>query len=297
MRGTPQTRPLMICMAAFAVLTTIGCVKSNETPAAQETQVEGVPAQPPPEQSAPPNATGGLEPTPEPGNQNQTPSNRPLTGSSNAKPPAPEAPHHTGGLEPTPAPGNGAPQPVTKQPVAKQAAPKQAAPLTLAEGTEIPVRMVQSLSSKTAADGARFEATLSEPLMAGGHVVAPKGARVNGVVTRSDDGGRVKGVATLTITLTSIEVRGKELEVNTSSFTQQAKSSTKKDAIKVGVASGIGAAIGAIAGGGKGAAIGAGAGAGAGTGVVLATKGEAAVIPSESPLTFTLKRPVTVARN
>ncbi|MCC7237868.1 MAG: hypothetical protein IT163_21355 [Bryobacterales bacterium] len=287
MRGIPQTRPLMIYMAAFAVLATIGCVKSSETPPAQETQVEGVPAPAPAEQPAPPHATGGLEPTPEPGNQNMTPSTPPR-GTPNAKTPAP-AP-----LTPAPAPGNDVPRPVAKQPAPKPAPP---APLTVAEGTEIPVRTVQTLSSKTAENGTRFEATLSEPLMAGSHVVAPKGARVNGVVSRSDDGGRVKGVATLTVTLTSIEVRGKEIEVNTTSFTQQAKASAKKDALKVGVASGIGAAIGAIAGGGKGAAIGAGAGAGAGTGVVLATKGEAAVIPSESPLTFKLTQPLTVARN
>jgi hypothetical protein len=75
-----------------------------------------------------------------------------------------------------------------------------------------------------------------------------------------------------------------------------AKGTKKEDAVKVGVGSGIGAAIGAIAGGGKGAAIGAGVGAGAGTGVVLATKGDPAVIPSESALTFQLKAPLTVAR-
>jgi hypothetical protein len=169
-------------------------------------------------------------------------------------------------------------------------------PVTVAEGTSIPVRTVQTLSTKTAEDGTRFEATLREPLVVGNYVVAPKGARASGVVVKSDDGGRVKGVASIAVQLTSLEVNGREVEISTSSVTHVAKSTKKNDAVKVGVASGIGAAIGAIAGGGKGAAIGAGAGAGAGTGVVLATKGEAAVIPSESPLTFTLKAPLTVAR-
>jgi hypothetical protein len=62
----------------------------------------------------------------------------------------------------------------------------------------------------------------------------------------------------------------------------------------VGIGAGVGAAIGAIAGGGKGAAIGAGAGGAAGTGTVLATRGDPAVLPSESLITFKLQAPVTV---
>ena len=59
----------------------------------------------------------------------------------------------------------------------------------------------------------------------------------------------------------------------------------------------MGAAIGAIVGGGKGAAIGAGAGAGAGTAAVVTTRGEAAVIGSESVLTFELAEPVRIQKN
>ena len=181
-----------------------------------------------------------------------------------------------------------------------QSKPKPVAPpppVTMAEGTEIAVRTVETLSTKSAENGTRFEATLREPLIVGNYVVAPKGARAYGVVSNADDGGRVKGVASITVRLTELEVNGKRMDVTTSTVTHVAKTTKKQDAVKVGVASGIGAAIGAIAGGGKGAAIGAGAGAGAGTGVVLATKGEPAVIASESPLTFKLTAPVTVARN
>ena len=66
------------------------------------------------------------------------------------------------------------------------------------------------------------------------------------------------------------------------------------DAKKVGIGAGLGAISGAIAGGGRGAAVGAGAGGAAGGGVVLATRGEAAVIPSESRLTFHLRTPIEV---
>ena len=52
--------------------------------------------------------------------------------------------------------------------------------------------------------------------------------------------------------------------------------------------------FGAIVGGKKGAGIGAATGAGAGTGVVLATRGDPAVYPSETVITFKLRAPITV---
>ncbi len=166
---------------------------------------------------------------------------------------------------------------------------------TVPAGTPISVRTITALSTKTAAGGTPFEATLHQPIVVDGYTVAPKGATVKGIVTQSDPGGKVKGVASLTVSLASIEAAGGQVvKIDTSNHTQLARKSTKKDAIKVGVASGIGAAIGAIAGGGKGAAIGAGAGGAAGTGAVLMTRGESAVLPSESLLTFKLQAPITV---
>jgi hypothetical protein len=89
---------------------------------------------------------------------------------------------------------------------------------------------------------------------------------------------------------------GRKLDLATNSISIQASPTKGKDAAKIGIGSGVGAAIGAIAGGGKGAAIGAAAGAGAGTGVVLATTGDAAVIPSETVLVFTLRSPAMASR-
>lgn len=165
------------------------------------------------------------------------------------------------------------------------------------EGTAIRVRTTNALSTKTAAVGETFAASLVEPLVVEGQVIAAKGAAVTGLVSSADDGGRVKGVAHMAVRLTQLKLAdGRTVELQTNSFTKLAPQTKKDDALKVGIGSGIGAAIGAIAGGGKGAAIGAGAGAGAGTGVVLATHGKPAVIPSESVLTFRLQNPVEVRR-
>jgi hypothetical protein len=87
---------------------------------------------------------------------------------------------------------------------------------------------------------------------------------------------------------------GQRIPISSGRYVVRAKSTKKKDAAKIGIGAGIGAAIGAIAGGGDGAAKGAGVGAGAGTGVVLATRGDPAVIGSESVIRFELTEAVTI---
>jgi hypothetical protein len=181
-------------------------------------------------------------------------------------------------------------------PARQQAAPRAPQPvrLSIAEGTQLRVRTTTALSSKSAQTGQSFTANLVEPLSADGRVLAPAGATVTGVVADSDPGGRVKGVARLVVRLTQVQLAdGRTVEIQTNSIAREAAPTKKKDATKIGIGSGVGAAIGAIAGGGKGAAIGAASGAGAGTGVVLATRGDPAVIGSESVLTFTLRSPVS----
>ncbi len=168
---------------------------------------------------------------------------------------------------------------------------------TLRAGAPISVYTARELSTKTAKDGDRFTASLARPIVDGDWVIAKRGATVEGVVVNSDPGGRIKGRASMTIKLSRLQLAdGRMVDLSTSSYTKEAKSTKKKDAAKIGVGAGLGAAIGAIAGGGKGAAIGAAAGGGAGTGLVLATRGDPAVIPSESLLTFRLQSPVTVAK-
>jgi hypothetical protein len=168
---------------------------------------------------------------------------------------------------------------------------------TIAAGAPIAIYTAKSLSTKTDKDGERFVASLARPIVDDDWVVAKKGALVEGVVVNSDPGGRVKGRASMTVRLSSLQLAdGRTIDISTSSYTKVAKGTKKKDAMKIGIGAGVGAAIGAIAGGGKGAAIGAGAGGGAGTGYVLATRGDPAVIPSESQLTFKLTAPVTVTK-
>lgn len=167
-------------------------------------------------------------------------------------------------------------------------------PVTVAQGTPLKVRMNTTLSTKTAKSGDAFTATLAEPIVIDGKVIAPRGSTVSGRVANADEGGRVKGVARISVRLTAMRVGARDVEINTGVIARQARTTKKKDAVKVGIGAGVGAAIGAIAGGGQGAAIGAASGGAAGTGLVLATHGEPAEIPAETVLTFKLTAPVTV---
>lgn len=167
--------------------------------------------------------------------------------------------------------------------------------VTLEAGTPIHVVTINSLSTKTNQVNDEFEASLDKAIIEGKWTIAKRGAVVKGIISESDSGGRVKGVASMSLRLTSLTLAdGREVSINTSTYAIEAKSSKKKDATKIGIGAGIGAAIGAIAGGGKGAAIGAGVGGAAGTGTVLATRGDAAVISSETPITFELTSPLKV---
>lgn len=167
-------------------------------------------------------------------------------------------------------------------------------PLVIPQGSRVTVRTNTAISTKTATNGETFSGSLAEPVLLDGKVVIPKNSPVEGVVAESDEGGRVKGVATLSLRLTHISVEGKRIPVQTSLYTKAARTTKKKDAVKVGIGAGIGAAIGALAGGGEGAAIGAASGGGAGTAVVLATRGDPAVVAAESVLSFRLTSGVTI---
>jgi hypothetical protein len=152
-----------------------------------------------------------------------------------------------------------------------------------------------AISTKTNQVGEVFSATLANAITDGEWVIAKRGAHVEGVIVKSDPGGRTSGTAAIAVELRRLTLAdGRTIDLSTDALTRQAKSTKGKDAKKVGIGAGVGAAIGAIAGGGKGAAIGATVGGGAGTAAVLSTRGDPATIPAESQLTFTLQKSIMI---
>jgi hypothetical protein len=185
-----------------------------------------------------------------------------------------------------------APQPVEPPPPPPPPPAKQ---VTVTAGTLLPVRLVETVSSDRNHPGDTFTATLDAPLVIDGFVIAEKGSRAEGRIIESQQAGRVKGLASIALELTRFTTSdGQHVEISTDNFTKMGPESKGADAAKIGGGAALGAIIGAIAGGGKGAAIGAGAGGAAGTGAVMTTRGKAAVLPSETKISFRLNNSVTI---
>jgi hypothetical protein len=160
-------------------------------------------------------------------------------------------------------------------------------------GTVITIRMVDSVDSERDRVGQTFQASLDEPVLdPGGRTVIPRGSGVVVKLVDDQQSGKIEGRTVLTLDIVSLNVNGRQVDVDTTAVTEQSSSRGPRSGKVIGGTAVLGALIGGIAGGGKGAAIGLGAGAGAGTAAQVATKGQRVRIPSESRLTFTLQQPV-----
>jgi len=166
--------------------------------------------------------------------------------------------------------------------------------VTIAAGTTLAVRLVDTIDSEKNQAGETFKATLNSPLAVEGDVAIPAGYDVEGHIVDVKSAGKFAGQSLLVLQLDRISVGGKSYSVQTDEYKRQGSSRGKNTAEKVGAGAAIGAIIGGIAGGGKGAAIGAAAGGGLGGGVQAATKGQQIKLPSETVLNFTLQSPLTV---
>lgn len=168
--------------------------------------------------------------------------------------------------------------------------------LTLPAGSWITVRVDEPLSSDRNQPGDVFTASLAQPLVANGRVIARRGQTVSGVVAEAEKAGRAKGTSRLALQLTELSlVDGRQLPVNTTLMQRRGDTSVGRDAGAIGTTTATGAAIGAIADGGFGAGMGAIAGAAASTVGVLLTRGRPTVVYPETLLTFRIEEPVIVS--
>lgn len=143
-------------------------------------------------------------------------------------------------------------------------------------GTQLRVRLNDTLSSKDSRVGDRFTATVVNPSRY-------DEATVNGRIRSIRKSGRVKGRTTMTLTFDSIRLadgrsgvmRGEVLRIYDSDSSKvdeegrvQSGSRGKQTLKRSGIGAVAGAVIGGIAGGGKGAAIGTIVGGAAGAGSI-----------------------------
>src|ERR1039458_5157160 len=218
-------------------------------------------SQPPPQSEAPPPPAPAIE-TPAP--QDQV-----------APPPQPSKI-----MRPDPANGNRDRTPQT---------------VTIPAGTTVAVRLRDAIGTDKQSEGDPFTATLDQPIVIDGFVIADRGALVHGKIASLTRATRGKSQAAIALDLTELDTTdGQKVAIRTDSSHQAATAHASNAVKKIGVGAVVGALIGAAVGGGKGAAIGAGAGGATGGGAVLATKGDDVRLASETRLSFKLAEAVTL---
>jgi len=168
--------------------------------------------------------------------------------------------------------------------------------LTIKQGTYVTVRMNQWLSSDRNQQGDTFTATLDQPVVVDGVVVAQRGQTVYGRVSEAQKAGRVEGTSRLGVQLTQLSlVDGDQAPIQSQMVTRNGQTSQGRDAAAIGGTTALGAIVGAGVNGGVGAGVGAGAGAVVGIIGVMLTRGRPTVIYPESVLTFQIQAPVEIA--
>ena len=163
--------------------------------------------------------------------------------------------------------------------------------VTVPAGTQLLVRMIDSVDSSKNSVGSRFTASLETNVEVGGVVVAPAGSKVFGRLAQAKEAGRMAGKSQLQLELTEIVIGGTAYPILSSDYQVSGKNSGGRTAKRVIGGAGLGAIIGGVAGNaGKGAAI----GAVAGTTAAVVQKGEKVSVPSETLLEFRLQQPASL---
>jgi len=179
-------------------------------------------------------------------------------------------------------------------------------------GSHVLLKMVNSVTTRTAKEGDYVYMRTASPIVSAGQVVVPEGTYVQGVVSQSRQSGRVKGRAEMMIKLTTM-IFPNAYMVNLNAVPGQAgtgggetvnsEGKVVGDSDKKGdlgtvigtteAGTGVGAGVGAAAGHvGEGAGIGAGVGLATGLAAVLLTRGPDAELPRGSTVEAVIDRPI-----
>lgn len=169
------------------------------------------------------------------------------------------------------------------------------AELTLRPGTYLTVRVNQFLSSNRNRQGDTFSASLTQPVVVDGVVVAQRGQALYGRVSEVE---RNRGGSPSRLGLELVEmtlVDGTQSQIRSQVIARTGTTApTGQQVGTVATTTGIGAAVGAVADYGRGAVIGASVGAMAGIVGVILTRNHPTEIYPESVLTFQVTSPVGI---
>jgi hypothetical protein len=191
-------------------------------------------------------------------------------------------------------------------------APFTAPAAEIPKGSHVLLKMLNSVSTRTAAPGNQVYLQTAVPVVADGQIIVPAGSYVQGIVSMAKRGGRVSGRAELAIRLETLTLpTGKALhiaprlssidsadsgqKVEEKENTVQQAPSAGKDLGQVAIMAGSGAAIGGLATRTwKGAGIGSGVGTVVGLATALITRGADVELPQGSTMDVVFDRDVTI---
>ncbi len=158
-------------------------------------------------------------------------------------------------------------------------------------GTEMDVRLSNTLNSGTAQVEDRFEGTTLVELNINGRTVIPAGSVMRGVVTSVDPATRTNRTAKMTVSFDQVTVNGRAYAIRGTVTQAIQGEGIKGETGKIVTGAGVGAVLGGILGGVKGAILGTVIGGG---GITAATEGKEVEVPQGSVLRVRLDSPVQI---
>jgi hypothetical protein len=158
-------------------------------------------------------------------------------------------------------------------------------------GKEIDVRLQSSLSSGTAQNEQRFEATTVADAMQNGNVLIPAGSVVRGVISDVKPAGRVDRTGSMKLSFDRITISGRQYEIRAMATQVFQSGGLREDVPTAGVGAGVGGVIGGLIGGVRGALLGAVIGAG---GAVASTEGKDIELPAGTVIRMRFDAPLNL---
>jgi hypothetical protein len=189
--------------------------------------------------------------------------------------------------------------PVIAEPAPPPPPPEPAKPtfeeVTIRSESVIGIRLDSAISSETARVEDRVNAKVTRDVTVEGRTAIPANARLEGVVSVVEHGGKFKNQARLGVRFNMLILPdGSRVPIQTETIFRDGEPPAGASTAKVGASAIIGGILGAVIGGGKGAAVGTAAGAGGGAAAVAAGDRSEAVLAAGTNLTVRLTAPATV---
>jgi hypothetical protein len=180
----------------------------------------------------------------------------------------------------------------TPAPRATQSSTASAREIEVPSGTEMDVRLTNSLDSGTAKVEDRFEGTTLADVVVNGRTVIPAGSVMRGIISSVDPATRTNRTAKMTVSFDQVTISGRAYPIRGTVTQAIEGEGIKGETGKIAGGAIGGAVLGGILGGVKGAVLGTIIGGG---GITAATPGKQVELPQGSVLRMRLDSPVSIA--